>query len=36
MRVGLALVFSLMLFAPWNDLVRYGVIQLHRESVRLE
>jgi regulator of sigma E protease len=26
MRVGLALVFSLMLFALWNDLVRYGVI----------
>ena len=26
MRVGIALVFSLMLFALWNDLVRYGVI----------
>jgi regulator of sigma E protease len=26
MRVGLALVFSLMLFALWNDLVRNGVI----------
>ncbi len=26
MRVGLALVFSLMLFAVWNDLVRIGVI----------
>jgi regulator of sigma E protease len=26
MRVGLALVFSLMMFALWNDLVRNGVI----------
>ena len=27
MRVGLALVLSLMLFAAWNDLVRIGVIR---------
>ncbi len=27
MRVGLALVLSLMLFATWNDLVRIGVIR---------
>ena len=27
MRLGLALVLSLMLFAAWNDLVRIGVIR---------